>query len=437
MWRLGGEDETIWRVLSRSGLTGHPDSLRSLPSRGLSVLNGDGEVLAVERREGTGVRTLSVDASGYVQQEAIVRAPGGYVVTRAGASGREVAITFDDGPDDAFTPPILDTLAARGAVASFFVLGRQVQRLPELTRRIATDGHEIGNHSWSHPDFATMSPSAIRLELAATGRAIEAITGRRPMLARPPYIGDARPATDDRLRPMAVANELGYRIAGLEVDPKDWFETDPANIVANAMRDLRRKGGHIILLHDAGGDRSATIAALGPLIDSLRAGGYTLTTVAGLLDGSPHAGTPAAPAGEAPQRAITEFGLRSAVVFETLLVDTFLVALLLGLLRLAVIGVLALWQRYRPRYVRRAADTDYAPTMTVLVPAYNEGRVIARTIRSVLAQRYPSFELLVIDDGSSDDTLAAARWPRSRGHSQTIASAPWRATRRSAIASIS
>ncbi|WP_373062492.1 polysaccharide deacetylase family protein [Gemmatimonas sp.] len=89
----------------------------------------------------------------------------------------------------------------------------------------------MGNHSWSHPDFAGLSAAAVRMELTATGRVIEAVTGHRPLLFRPPYIGDAHPATEDRLHPMVIANELGYRVAGLEIDTKDWFETDAQKIV--------------------------------------------------------------------------------------------------------------------------------------------------------------------------------------------------------------
>ncbi|MBL0940366.1 MAG: glycosyltransferase [Gemmatimonadaceae bacterium] len=410
LWRLGSEDESLWNVLGRTGLMAAADSMQRLPDKGVSVITGDGEILAVEGRTGNGARTVELDRDGYVQRAAITQAPGGYVVSRAGVPGdKRVALTFDDGPDADYTPPILDTLASRKAVASFFVLGRQVQHLPNIARRIVDEGHEIGNHSWSHPDFAGLSEQAIRMELAATGRAIEAVTGHRPMLARPPYIGDARPATENRLRPMAIANAMGYRIAGLEVDPKDWFETDANAIVTNALRELRRKDGRIILLHDAGGDRSATIAAIGPLIDSLRANGYTLTTVAGLLEGAPMAGTPVAPANEAPQRLLTGVALRASVVLETALVIAFLVALVLGVIRLLLIGGLASWQRWRPGVARRASDRDYAPMVTVLIPAYNEGRVIARTINSVLEQAYPSFEVVVIDDGSRDDTAEAAR----------------------------
>ena len=279
-WRLGGEDATLWRVLARTGRTGSPNDLRDLPNDGVAVIVGEGEVLAVERQSGHGERTVTVDADGHVQGETITKSAGGYLISRGGAGSRRVALTFDDGPDDRFTALILDTLRSRHAVASFFVVGRQVQRLPALTRRILSEGHEIGNHSWSHPDFAGLSEQAIRMELAATGRVIEAVTGHRPMLFRPPYIGDAQPSTDERLRPMAVANELGYRVAGLEIDSKDWFESDPQQIVANALEALERKNGQIILLHDAGGDRASTVAALGPLIDSLRARGYEPTTVA-------------------------------------------------------------------------------------------------------------------------------------------------------------
>ncbi|HCT57658.1 MAG TPA: hypothetical protein DGD08_10705 [Gemmatimonas aurantiaca] len=407
-WRLGSEDATIWRMLDRRGVVGTPDSLLLLPNDGVSVLVGDGEVLAVEGHTGTGERTLAVDRAGYIEQETIRTAPGGYLVSRGGHHARRIALTFDDGPDPDWTGPILDTLASRKALASFFVVGRQVQRLPELTRRIAEEGHEIGNHSWSHADMAGLGNSAIRMELAATGRVIEAVTGKRPLLFRPPYIGDARPSSEQRLRPMAVANELGYRVVGLEVDTKDWFETDPGRVVANALRDVRRNNGRVILLHDAGGDRSSTLAAIGPLIDSLRASGFELTTVAGLLDAAPQAGLQAAPTNEAPQRAMNVAAMFMATFFERAVAAAFFAALVLGVIRLLLIGTLATVQRFSKRYARRAADAEWLPRVSVLVPAYNEGRVIGRTVQSVLSQAYPDLEVVVVDDGSSDDTHDAA-----------------------------
>jgi len=408
-WRLGGEDPTLWRVLSRTGLAADLTALDTLPDEGVTVLEGDGEVLAVHGTRGTGLRTLTRDADGFIASVTVAKSPGGWVVSRGGHASRAVALTFDDGPDPQYTAMILDTLRAYDAPASFFVVGKQVQKLPWLAQRIVNEGHEIANHTYGHPDLATMPDAGIRSELAAANQVIEAVTGRRPRLFRPPYLGDARPATEERLRPMAVADGLGLRVVALEVDSRDWQLKDPAEIVRRSLRALDAGRGRIVLLHDAGGDRTPTVAALGPLIDSLRARGYALTTVAGLLDAAPDAGAPVAPSAEAPQRALHFAGLVVLETAQRLLAGAFLAALVLGLARFAIIGGLALWQVRHRAWARRAEDAAYAPRVTVLVPAYNEARVIGRTVTSLLAQDLATLDVLVIDDGSTDDTADAAR----------------------------
>ena len=408
-WRLGGEDPTLWRALSRTGLAPDLTALDTLPDEGVTVLEGDGEVLAVHGTRGTGLRNVALDSDGFIASVRVAKSPGGWVVSRGGHAPRAVALTFDDGPDPQYTAMILDTLRAYKAPASFFVVGKQVQKLPWLAQRIVNEGHEIANHTYGHPDLATMPDATIRSELAAANQVIEAVTGRRPRLFRPPYLGDARPATEERLRPMAVADGLGLRVVALEVDSRDWQLKKPHEIVQRSLRALDAGRGRIVLLHDAGGDRTPTVAAVGPLIDSLRARGYTLTTVAGLLDAAPDAGAPAAPSAEAPQRALHFAGLVVLETAQRLLAGAFLAALVLGLARFAVIGGLALWQQRNRQWARRAEDAEFSPRVTVLVPAYNEARVIGRTVTSLLAQDLATLDVLVIDDGSTDDTADAAR----------------------------
>ena len=410
VWRLGTEDPTLWRVLGRSGLSGAPAMLADLPEDGVSVLDGDGEVLAVEALAGDGHRALTVTAQGDIVHEAIDRAPGGFRVERAGAAAtdgaKRVALTFDDGPDPVFTPAILDTLASRGAVASFFVVGREVVANPAIARRIVREGHEIGNHTLSHPDLGGLGETALKVEIAAAGRVIEAVTGKRPRLFRPPYIGDARPATAERLRPMAAATALGLRTAALEVDTRDWQLSDPDAIVRRALDGLAK--GRILLLHDAGGDRAATLAAVGPLVDSLRARGYALATVAGLLEAPAALGLPAVPNDELPQRLLDGAALVAMRAGQGLLVVIFAMALVLGVARLLGIGVLATLERLRRAREVAARPPRLLPAVTVVVPAYNEGRVIGRTIEALQAQGYPGLRIVVVDDGSRDDTFDVA-----------------------------
>jgi peptidoglycan/xylan/chitin deacetylase (PgdA/CDA1 family)/spore germination protein YaaH len=405
IWRLGSEDPSLWSVIGRGGVRPSPAPLDTIRIGYDVAFVGTGEILRMVAKPTLGMRSLGMDsATGFIASETVLRTPSTYVIRRYGRRKNAVALTFDDGPDPSYTPAILDTLRSRGASATFFVIGENAELHPDLLRRELREGHEIGNHTFTHPNLALVGREVIRLELTAAERMIEAILNRRTALFRPPYFGDAEPTTADELEPIAIAQELGYVTVGLRDDPGDWETPGVDSIIRRALDQLDR--GNIILLHDGGGNRDQTVAALGPLIDSLRARGVALTTVTALAGIPPGvAMAPLAP-GSAVRRFVelTSFSLVGWI--ELGLHALFLVAMVLGGARLVFMLALALRQRYARRLARRAADAGYRPSVSVVVPAFNEERVVGRTVASLLAQDYEGLEIVVVDDGSTDRTRA-------------------------------
>ena len=432
IWRLGAEDPSLWRLMRRGGTRPGGDSLATLQSEYDVEFDGSGELLRIETRPTSGHRELRVDpASGLIVDERMTAYPSPYVVARTGAQPHRVALTFDDGPDERWTPMILDTLRAHHAPATFFVIGQNVERNIALTRRIAREGHEIGNHTFRHPNLALTSPVVTRLELDATERILEAVLDRRTGLFRPPYFGDAEPTTADELVPIGIATDLGYTTAGLHVDSDDWQQPGAERIVANVIGGRRRAlacldslhqkrsedtpledgcSGSIALLHDGGGDRAQTVAAVGPLIDSLRAAGDTLVLISALAGLTHEQMMPTLP----PQSRAVRYGELATFgalgLIEWGLSLLFALAVVLGIGRLIVITLLAVLQRFgRFRASHQRGPAEWHPTVSVVIPAYNEAVVITRTIESLLAQGYPgSLQIVVVDDGSPDDTYAVA-----------------------------
>jgi peptidoglycan-N-acetylglucosamine deacetylase len=192
---------------------------------------------------------------------------------------REIALTFDDGPSE-WTPLILDLFKAHGARATFFVLGASTDGREDIVRRAAAEGHEIGNHTFSHPDPEQLADDVLRDELERAGSLLESLVGRRPMHFRPPYA-----ATNYRVADVA-------RSAGLErtvlrsIDPADWNETEASTIAAHVLEQARP--GAIVCLHDGNlprerPSRQPTVDALSQMVPELRARGYRLVTVSELL----------------------------------------------------------------------------------------------------------------------------------------------------------
>ncbi|HVH67335.1 MAG TPA: glycosyltransferase [Gemmatimonadales bacterium] len=403
VWRLGSEDPSLWSVLGRDGLHERPASLDTIRIGYDVEFIGTGEILRMVAQPTLGQRALQTDSiTGQVVVDSVLRTPSTYVIERYGRKQHAVALTFDDGPDPTWTPLILDTLQSRDATATFFIIGENAELHPELLRRMLREGHEIGNHTFTHPNLSLVGSRLTRYELSATERLIEAVTNRRTALFRPPYFGDAEPTTPDELGPIAVAQDLGYVTVGLRNDPGDWLQPGVDKIIREGLAQLDR--GQVILLHDGGGDRAQTVAALGPLIDSLRARGYQLTTVTALAGLTRDEAMAPLPAHSALRRFV-ELGSFSIVGWIELgLHALFLAAMVLGAGRLVVLLALALRQRGLRRFARREVDALHHPSVSVVVPAYNEEKVIVRTVESLLAQGYAGLEIIVVDDGSPDGT---------------------------------
>jgi peptidoglycan-N-acetylglucosamine deacetylase len=184
----------------------------------------------------------------------------------AEAATKTIALTFDDGPHARYTPMVLDILKRHGVKATFCVVGNRVAEYPALTRRIRTEGHRLCNHSRTHVRMTSLSSPAVREQIRTTQREIRTATGVTPTLFRFPY-------DDSSARVVTIVHGEDLRIAGWTIDPKDWDEPPAPTITSRVLASAR--SGAVVLLHDGGGDQSATVRALDPLIRQLKARGYT------------------------------------------------------------------------------------------------------------------------------------------------------------------
>ncbi|GAA4531375.1 MULTISPECIES: bifunctional polysaccharide deacetylase/glycosyltransferase family 2 protein [Nonomuraea] len=325
---------------------------------------------------------------------------------------RTVALTFDDGPDPEWTPLVLDALKKHGAKATFFTVGSKIAAHPELTRRIVAEGHEIGNHTYTHPDLSAVPAWRAELELNLTQKALAGATGLHTMLARPPYSSTPDAITGEQWDTLAMLGREGYLIALADLDTEDWSRPGAAGIARAAFP--RGGRGAVVMMHDSGGDRAQTVEAVCRLLDRLDRAGYRAETLTSAL-GMPSAHRPAAQ----PERiAGAALGLaqRAANAFTDALWWVLFATGVLTLARLLLLVVLARVHARRSRGPGPALTWERPPGVSVIVPAYNEEAGIAATVRSLVATAYPGpVEVLVVDDGSTDRTAEAAAGPRLPG----------------------
>jgi len=196
----------------------------------------------------------------------------------AGARGsRQIALTYDDGPNDPHTLELLEVLAKHDVKATFFMIGQFVRQRPEIARAVAAAGHEIGNHTFTHPLLIFASAGRTGAEIADCRRALEDTIGEPPKLFRPPF-GGRRPGT------LRIAGEFGLSPVMWNVTGYDWSAPPAAVIEARVARQVHADGGDVVLLHDGGhrgmgADRAQTVIATGKLIRRYKDQGFRFVTV--------------------------------------------------------------------------------------------------------------------------------------------------------------
>ena len=410
VWVLGSTDPSIWSFIHRNPFTTRPNAgvLESISFPYDVEFVGDGEILHVERNPDKGRRTLEVDAkTGLILDESYEKYPASYVIQRTGYKPKTVALTIDDGPAEPYTSQMLDILKKYNIKATFFLIGQNAERYPGLVRRIWNEGHEIGNHSYTHPNIGAIGDTQAQLELTATQRVFQTILHRSTLLFRPPYNADAEPTSEEEVKPIAYASRMNYVVVGEYLDPQDW-DTKGRNAEAMLKLLLEQMGtekGSSILLHDGGGNRKETVRLLPMLIEELRRRGYKFVTVSSLIDSTRDEVNPPIKDADTIMMASDRVVFEAIYLTELFLGIAFVTAIVLGALRVLFVTTLAVISRYKEP--RRTFDASFRPHVSVVIAAYNEEKVIAATIRAVLANDYEPLDIIVVDDGSKDDTSGA------------------------------
>ncbi|HZY72378.1 MAG TPA: polysaccharide deacetylase family protein, partial [Edaphobacter sp.] len=423
LWRLGSEDNSLWKIWDYPTKADPVKDLATVEPGYDVDTEGDGDILRITRKPQDGHRTVTMDDDASIPanyrsitDETMDSLPLSYTVQQYGYHPKEVALTFDDGPDPEWTPKILDILKRYGVHATFLMIGEVAEDNVGIMKRVYQEGHEIGNHTFTHPDISDISNAQVDLQLNLTERLFASKLGVQPLYFRPPYSIDQEPDTNDQAAPVDRIQHMGYVILGNKIDTNDWDEhprKSPQEIIDSVFQQIADMNvrtwtkGSVILMHDGGGDRSATVAALPPLIEALRAHGYKIVTVAQLLGKTRAEVMPPLTPHQRWQARADSITFFFVGFFNNFVVGVFFVGDVLMSARLIILGICAVIDRLRKR--KSYATPGYQPRVAVVIPAYNEEKVIVRTIRSVMMSSYKNMRIIVIDDGSTDRTYETAR----------------------------
>lgn len=404
IWRLGSEDPTIWPLMRNiANVDKNVDKIKSLESPVPVHYSGEGEILRIISTGKLGKRSIEFDSDTDkdIINEVYDSYPVPYEVERFGRpKTKELVLTFDDGPDAQYTPQILDILKKYKIKAAFFIVGENGEANPDIIERIYREGHELGNHTFTHPNVADVSAARTKMELNTTQRLVQELTGHSMLMFRPPYVADAEPSTPNELLPILRAQQEGYTMIGELIDPSDWEEPGVKTIINRVLQEL--PSGNVILLHDAGGNREQTVKALPTIIETLEKKGYKFVAIHDLLGKTRDAVMPSINSSENPFMTYDRALFMLMFSWQNFVKILFYTAIFLGIFRFIFLIFFASRQHKNRNNFKE--DPSFHPFVSVVIAAYNEERVIVKTISSILKSDYDNLEIIIVNDGSKDNT---------------------------------
>lgn len=407
LWSLGTEDVSLWNFYHKNLILAQnsPNSLKILPESQKIIYWGDGPILKLSNLPEAGQRLININSEELIVYEEFIKYNSGYTIERLGKKlgYKKIVLTFDDGPDKIYTPKILNILKNFNIPATFFVIGLNALSNENIIKDIISSGNEIGLHTFSHPDTESISSEDLTIELNATQSVIQSQINIQSVIYRPPYAQNLEPNPPEDMEVLDLPSNLGYYTVTSGIDPRDWEKLQAKQIVDRVLSEVKKDQKNIILLHDGGGNRSETVKALPIIIETLKNEGYDFVSISDLL------GVDRSDLMQIKednlQNNFVSYCLRIISHLGPIIRTVFYFGLAIGFIKFISIMILA----FINRHIGRKNIDDYLPSVSVVVPAYNEEKVIVKTIKSILRSNYPKLKVFVVDDGSVDRTFGVLK----------------------------
>ena len=409
LWRMGQEDSRLWTFYNKDISDAGVDSFNYQVLHHVNASNdvdyvGEGEILDVISTPKPGDINTEIDtAEDLIANETYQSLPSIFVIKKYGKKDKKIVLSFDDGPDERYTPRILDILSREHVPAVFFMIGNNAMNNIPLVKRIYNEGFELGNHTFTHPNIANISRKRALLELNATRFLLESITGHSTVLFRAPYNADSEPETMQELEPVAFAKENKYLTVGESIDPNDWEKGVSADTILSRIQSQEHLG-NIVLLHDAGGDREATIEALPRIIKFFKDKGYTFTTVSDLVNEQRNQLMPPVPKNKSYYLVQFSYYMAELAFYGSkTFFYVFVICIILSVGRILSLAYFAS-KEYRKEKKEKLLPLNGSPLVSIIVPAYNEEVNAVTALHKLLNSTYPNYDIIFVDDGSKDNT---------------------------------